>query len=86
MSTEVFSEVSDDFGKKYCIDYVNLGFKTGAEAVIKGIAADIRALYTVDLKGTPISDIPMMNDVINIEDFDFVLLHPLSREGKCLYY
>ena len=72
MSTEVFSEVSDDFGKKYGIDYVNLGFKPGAEAVIKGIAADIRALYTVDLKGTPISDIPMMNDVINIEDFDFV--------------
>ena len=72
MSTEVFSEVSDDFGKKYGIDYVNLGYKPGAEAVVKGIAADIRALYTVDLKGTPISDIPMMNDVINIEDFDFV--------------
>ena len=72
MSTEVFSEVSDDFGKKYGIDYVNLGYKPGNEAVVKGIAADIRALYTVDLKGTPISDIPMMNDVINIEDFDFV--------------
>ena len=26
MSTEVFSEVSDDYGKKYGIDYVNLGF------------------------------------------------------------
>ena len=72
MSTEAFSEVSHDYGKKYGIDYVNLGYKPGAEAVVKGIAADIRALYTVDLKGTPIDDIPMMKDVVNIENFDFV--------------
>ena len=72
MSTEVFSDVSDDYGKKYGTDYVNLGFRPGAEAVVKGIAADIRALYTVDLHGTPINDIPMMKDVFNIEDFDFV--------------
>ena len=72
MSTEVFSDVSDDYGKKYGTDYVNLGFRPGAEAVVKGIAADIRALYTGDLHGTPINDIPMMKDVYNIEDFDFV--------------
>ena len=72
MSTEAFSEVADDFKKKYGVDYVNLGFKPGAEAVIKGIASDISALYTADLNGTPINDIPMMKGVINIEDFDFV--------------
>ena len=72
MSTEAFSEVADDSEKKYGVDYVNLGFKPGAEAVIKGIASDIRALYTADLNGTPINDIPMMKGVINIEDFDFV--------------
>ena len=72
MSTEVFSEVSDDYGKIYGVDYVNLGFKPGAEAVVKGISSDIRTLYTVDLHGTPINDIPMMKDVVNIEDFDFV--------------
>jgi len=72
MSTEAFSEVSHDYGKEYGIDYVNLGYKPGAEAVVKGIAADIRALYTVDLKGTPINDIPMMKDVVNVENFDFV--------------
>jgi len=72
MSTEAFSEVSHDYGKEYGIDYVNLGYKPGAEAVVKGIAADIRALYTVDLKGTSINDIPMMQDVVNVENFDFV--------------
>ncbi len=72
MSTEAFSDVSDDYDKKYGVDFVNLGYKPGQEAVITGIASDIRTLYTVDLKGTPINDIPMMEDVVNIEDFDFV--------------
>ena len=72
MSTEAFSEVSEDYGKKYGIDYVNMGYRPGAEAVVKGIAADIRALYTVDLHGTSINDLSMMKDINNIEDFDFV--------------
>jgi len=84
MSTEAFSEVSDDYDKKYGVDYVNLGFRPGGEAVIKGIASDIRTLYTVDLQGTSINDIPMMKDVVNIEDFDFVFSlsagYPGSKE------
>ena len=88
MSTEAFSEVSDDYDKKYGVDYVNLGYKPGGEAVIKGIASDIRTLYTVDLQGTSINDIPMMKDVVNIEDFDFVFSlsagYPGSKE--CVQY
>jgi len=84
MSTEAFSEVSDDYDKKYGVDYVNLGYRPGGEAVIKGIASDIRTLYTVDLQGTSINDIPMMKDVVNIEDFDFVFSlsagYPGSKE------
>ena len=84
MSTEAFSEVSDDYDKKYGVDYVNLGYRPGGEAVIKGIASDIRTLYPADLQGTSINDIPMMKDVVNIEDFDFVFSlsagYPGSKE------
>ena len=72
MSTQAFSEVAQDFGKEYGIDYVNLGFRPGAEAVVKGIASDIPTLYTIDVKGTSINDIPLMKDINNITDFDFV--------------
>lgn len=72
MSTEAFSEVADLYGKIYGIDFVNLGYKPGQEAVVKGIASDLRALYTADLNGTSIDDIPMMKNVNNIEDFNFV--------------
>ena len=72
MSTEAFEEVNKEYGKKYGIDYVNLGFRPGMEAVVKGIASDLRAIYTFDIKGTSIDDIPMMDGIKNIEDFDFI--------------
>ena len=72
MSTEALEEISGEYGKEYGIDYVNLGFRPGNEAVVKGIASDLRAMYTFDIKGTSIDDIPMMDGIKNIEDFDFI--------------
>ena len=84
MSTDAFAEVADDYGKKYGIDYVNLGFKIGGEAVIKNIASDILSLYPTDIKGKSIENIPMMKEVNNVEDFDFVFSlsagYPGSKE------
>ena len=84
MSTDAFAEVADDYGKKYGIDYVNLGFKIGGEAVIKNIASDISSLYPTDIKGKSIENIPMMKEVNNVEDFDFVFSlsagYPGSKE------
>ena len=72
MSTDAFDEVAVEYNKKIGIDYVNLGYKPGGEAVIKGIASDIRTLYTVDLNGISLDEIPMMQNMNNVEDFDFV--------------
>ena len=84
MSTDAFAEVADDYGKKYGIDYVNLGFKIGGEAVIKNIASDILSLYPTDIKGKSIENIPMMKGVNNVEAFDFVFSlsagYPGSKE------
>ena len=84
MSTDAFAEVADDYGKKYGIDYVNLGYKIGGEAVIKNIASDILSLYPTDIKGKSIENIPMMKGVNNVEDFDFVFSlsagYPGSKE------
>ena len=73
MSTDAFSEVASEMGKKYDEDYVNLGFKPGGEAVIKGIASDIRTMYTVDLLGNEIKDLQLMQEIKNIENFDYVI-------------
>ena len=73
MAEEALDEVAvERFGLTYGEDYVMLGFRPGAEAVVKGIVSDLRKLYTIDAKGTKIEDIPMMKGINRFEDFDFL--------------
>ncbi len=72
MSTEAFATIDTEFQLEYGVDYVNLGFRPGNEAVVKGIASDIRTLYTTDTRGNQISNIPMMQGINDVRDFDFV--------------
>ena len=73
MAKDALDEVAvKEFGKVYGVDYVLLGFRPGNEAVVKGIASNIRYLYTVDYKNTLIDEIPMMDGIQNLKDFDFV--------------
>jgi hypothetical protein len=62
----------DEYGLTYGEDYVLLGFRPGNEAVVKGIVSNLRKLYTIDAKGTKITEIPMMDGVNRFEDFDFL--------------
>ena len=73
MSIDAFSEVASEMNKEYDKHYVNLGYKPGGEAVIKGIASDIKTMYTVDLLGNDIGKLKLMNEINNISDFDFVI-------------
>jgi hypothetical protein len=57
----------------YGEDYVNLGFKSGNEGVIKVIVTDLRGLYTTDSRGTNIDQIPMCSDVENVQDMDLLI-------------
>jgi hypothetical protein len=57
----------------YGEDYVNLGFKSGGEGVIKVIVTDMRQLFTTDAFGTSIDNIPMMKDIENIQQMDLVI-------------
>ena len=57
----------------YGVDYVNLGFKSGYEGVIKVIVTDLRQLYTTDARGTNIDQIPMMQGVRSVKDTDLVI-------------
>ena len=82
MATEAFSAVAEKYGKQYGKDYVNLGYKPGGEVVIKGIVSDIRTLYTVDLNGTPINELPAMQNVNSVVDFDFVFSLSAGTPGS----
>ena len=58
---------------KYGEDYVNLGYRPGYEGVIKLITSDLPKLYDSDQKGTPVAQIPMMNDIENIQQIPLIV-------------
>ena len=57
----------------YGEDYVNLGFKSGNEGVIKVIVTDFRELYTTDAYGTAFDDIPMCQEINSVQDMDLLI-------------
>ncbi|MDK2976122.1 MAG: hypothetical protein PWP06_597 [Candidatus Marinimicrobia bacterium] len=75
MAREALDEVLNDerfHDLVYGVDYVNLGYRPGNEAVIKGITKSFAANFTVDSKQTDISEIPLMNDIRTVADVDFI--------------
>lgn len=58
---------------RYGVDYLNLGYKSGNEGVIKVIVTDFKQLYTTDYRGTGINSIPMMRDIASVQDMDLVV-------------
>jgi hypothetical protein len=73
MAAEALAEVADEeLGLTYGEDYVLLGFRPGNEAVVKGIVSNLRKMYTIDSRNTLIEEIPMMEGINNINDFDFL--------------
>jgi hypothetical protein len=57
----------------YGEDYVNLGYKSGYQGVIKVLLTNIGALYPTDINGTNAADIPMMQGVVNLRGFDLIV-------------
>jgi hypothetical protein len=60
-------------GKVYGVDYVFLGYIPGREIGIASYAKDVHALLSVDYFGTPLQNLPLMNEVKNIKDFSLVI-------------
>ncbi len=63
----------DSLGKVYGIDYVNLGYFAGGEAGLAAFAKDVRGVFSTDFHGTPLSELEIMDDVNDINDFDLVI-------------
>ena len=68
---EVLEREFSDY--RYGRDYVMLGFKPGGQGVIQVVVTDFRTLYQSDVKGTPIDEIPMMQNVRGLKDMDLIL-------------
>ncbi|MCK5125722.1 MAG: hypothetical protein KAR42_05660 [candidate division Zixibacteria bacterium] len=84
ISEDVTREMAEIYGKEYGIDFVNLGYKANYVAVLKGMGSVIDIIYPTDNSGTPLSEIPMMKDIKNYSDIDFIYV--VSDNGIVDYW
>jgi hypothetical protein len=72
MAENITREIAAEYGKKYGVDYVNLGYKANYVAVMHGLAGDISSIFPADWTGTPLSELPLMQQVKNYRDIAFI--------------
>jgi len=63
---------SNLFYIKEHVDYISFPYKAGGEIIIRGIATDIRSIFTQDVNNVLLESIPMMEGINKVTDFDFV--------------
>jgi hypothetical protein len=63
----------DFMGKKYGEDYVVLGYLPGFETGAAAFATDIHSQFEKDYYGTPIGNLPMMENIKSMEDITIIL-------------
>ena len=64
------NRVLKEYEMKNGIDYVFLGYKPNFYIVIQQIGADITQAFPTDYYGTPMKDLPMMENIHNFKDID----------------
>lgn len=67
-----YIKMADTTGLTYGEDWVELGYISGGEAVLSGIVDDLWSIAPKDKDGTNVEDIPMLQDIRSIDDYDFM--------------
>jgi len=72
MAEKGIKESGYESAKEYGVDYVNLGFAAGFETAMSAFAKDPHSLLSKDFYGTPLENIPLMDDFHSIEDLKLI--------------
>ena len=73
LTDQVLRIAGAEYGKKPGIDYVNLGYKAGNELVMSQMGSSIPRTFPVDVRGVPVSQIPVMRGVQNYANFPLLV-------------
>ena len=65
--------VADEMGKKYGVDWIDLGYKAGNEAVMVLMGKSIVNTFTEDIHGLKSTDFPIMQGVKNYSSFPLLV-------------
>ncbi len=74
MAIDQLQAVADEFDDiNYGVDFVNLGYKDGAQAAMKRMDISIESLFPADVNGDPTKDMPIMAHARNYDDIAVVI-------------
>jgi hypothetical protein len=73
LTDQVLRIAGAEYGKKLGIDYVNLGYKAGNELVMSQMGSSIPRTFPVDVRGVPVSQIPVMRGIQNYANFPLLV-------------
>ena len=73
LADKVMQQVAGEKGTAYGEDYVLLGYRPGDNFVILGLGAEIASVFDSDFSETPITEIPMMQNITNYDQISLLL-------------
>jgi hypothetical protein len=73
MAEQAFNDILLKYpDKKYGVDYVNLGYKTGGMVTIQAMGGSFKKVFPTDLKGTPYDKIEMLKRVNSYKQIGYI--------------
>ncbi|MBI4364005.1 MAG: hypothetical protein HY568_01115 [Candidatus Latescibacteria bacterium] len=83
IANNVLAKLNAEFpGLRYGEDYVNLGYKDGAAAVMRRLGEDISGAFPTDANGRPIGELPLMRDVPDIRHVKVIVTVATGTIGE----
>ena len=74
MADQSLARVLRDYPEvKRGVDYAHLGYKSGSQATMKQMGIDIKNVFPTDRYGTPVEEVPLLQQVHNYGDLKLVV-------------
>lgn len=67
--------IEETYGYVYGTDYVIFPFTAGGETAMASIAADFWGTFSTDYYGIPLEDLPLMEGINTLNDFDVAIVN-----------
>ncbi len=72
LGNQILESVAKEYDKKYGQDYVYLGFRPQYTATILGLGESIEQVFPQDFRGTPSTEIPLLQKVKNYQNVELI--------------
>lgn len=70
----------DQYGAKYGIDYIMIGYVAGVETAMAAIGKDFRKTVPVDYNGDPLEKFPIMEGIKDATSFDLLISYTVAGD------